>query len=47
MLHAAGLAFPHPGGGERRIEAPIPADMRALLDGLGLTIPERWNAVDS
>jgi RluA family pseudouridine synthase len=46
MLHAAGLAFPHPGGGERRIKAPIPADMRALLDGLGLTIAERWNAVD-
>ncbi len=44
MLHAAGLAFPHPAGGERRIEAPIPLDMRALLHSLGLPIPERWNA---
>jgi RluA family pseudouridine synthase len=44
MLHAAALAFPHPAGGERRIEAPIPLDMRTLLDGLGLTVPERWNA---
>ncbi len=46
MLHASALAFPHPAGGERRIEAPVPADMRFLLDGLGLTIPERWNAFD-
>ena len=44
MLHAAALAFPHPAGGERRIEAPIPADMRLLLEGLDLPIPERWNA---
>ena len=39
MLHAAGLTFPHPAGGERRIEAPIPADMRTLLSALGLEIP--------
>ena len=45
MLHASSLAFPHPAGGERRIEAPIPSDMRTLLDGLGLTIPERWNGL--
>ena len=45
MLHAAGLAFPHPGGGERRIEAPVPADMRTLLEGLALAIPDRWNGL--
>ena len=44
MLHAAALAFPHPAGGERRIEAPIPADIRALLTGVKLSVPERWNA---
>lgn len=31
MLHAQALVFPHPGGGERRIEAPIPADMAGLI----------------
>lgn len=31
MLHAQALAFPHPAGGERRIEAPMPADMQALI----------------
>jgi tRNA pseudouridine32 synthase/23S rRNA pseudouridine746 synthase len=36
MLHAAAIAFPHPDGGERRIEAPIPDDMAAALAGLGL-----------
>jgi tRNA pseudouridine32 synthase/23S rRNA pseudouridine746 synthase len=30
MLHAQSLVFPHPAGGERRIEAPMPADMAAL-----------------
>ncbi len=45
MLHASALAFPHPAGGERRIEAPMPADMRVLLDCLGLAIPERWNGL--
>ncbi|HEY7851429.1 MAG TPA: RluA family pseudouridine synthase [Caulobacteraceae bacterium] len=30
MLHAQALAFPHPAGGERRIEAPLPADFKAL-----------------
>ena len=44
MLHAASLSFPHPAGGERRIEAPIPSDMAAMLEGLGLEIPSRWNA---
>ena len=36
MLHAAGLAFPHPDGGERCIEAPPPEDFRGLLETLGL-----------
>ena len=44
MLHAAALSFPHPAGGERRIEAPIPPDMRAMLEGLGLDVPPRWSA---
>jgi tRNA pseudouridine32 synthase/23S rRNA pseudouridine746 synthase len=41
MLHAAQLVFPHPEGGERRISAPIPDDMRAVLDKLGLAVPEQ------
>lgn len=36
MLHAAALAFPHPEGGTKRIDAPVPADMQALIDALGL-----------
>ncbi len=44
MLHAAALTFPHPAGGERRIEAPIPADIAAVLASIGLDIPTRWNA---
>ena len=28
MLHARALTFPHPDGGERAVEAPVPADMR-------------------
>jgi tRNA pseudouridine32 synthase/23S rRNA pseudouridine746 synthase len=42
MLHAAALVFPHPAGGARRIAAPAPADMIALLGALGLAMPERW-----
>jgi tRNA pseudouridine32 synthase/23S rRNA pseudouridine746 synthase len=41
MLHAASLVFPHPEGGERRISAPIPDDMRAVLGKLGLALPEQ------
>ena len=37
MLHAAAIQFPHPLGGERRIEAPIPADLAALIAELGLS----------
>lgn len=32
MLHAAALTFPHPSGGERRVTAPIPDDMAALVE---------------
>jgi len=39
MLHAAAIQFPHPSGGERRIEAPIPGDMAAVLARLGLALP--------
>jgi hypothetical protein len=41
MLHAARLVFPHPEGGERRIEAPLPDDFRAVLEKLDLALPER------
>jgi len=36
MLHAAALKFPHPSGGETRIEAPVPADMAELIAALQL-----------
>ncbi len=39
MLHARAIRFPHPAGGERTLEAPIPADMRALIARLGLPEP--------
>ena len=41
MLHAATIRFPHPLGGERTIEAPIPDDMTAVLARLGLAAPVR------
>ena len=31
MLHAARLGFPHPEGGQTYVEAPLPADMAAML----------------
>lgn len=34
MLHAAELVFPHPTGGERRINAPLPQDMEELVGRL-------------
>jgi tRNA pseudouridine32 synthase/23S rRNA pseudouridine746 synthase len=37
MLHAAALEFPHPDGGAKRIEAPIPEDIRAVLATAGLS----------
>jgi RluA family pseudouridine synthase len=36
MLHARALAFPHPAGGAKRLEAPPPADMADLIAKLGL-----------
>ena len=36
MLHAAALVFPHPAGGETRVEAPLPDDMAAVLGRLAL-----------
>jgi len=36
MLHAQALVFPHPGGGLKRLEAPIPPDMAALGSALQL-----------
>ena len=37
LLHARRLCFEHPHGGKRlEIEAPLPADFRAALSGLGL-----------
>ena len=37
MLHAAALEFPHPDGGRRRIEAPLPKDFQALLAAVKLS----------
>ncbi|WP_332771005.1 RluA family pseudouridine synthase [Phenylobacterium sp.] len=36
MLHAKALAFPHPEGGTKTIEAEVPADMAGLIAALGL-----------
>ncbi len=36
MLHARALSFPHPDGGERTIEAPVPTDLAGVLERLGL-----------
>lgn len=36
MLHARALAFPHLGGGTRRLEAMPPSDMAGLITRLGL-----------
>lgn len=43
MLHAVALSFPHPAGGEKRVEAVIPPDMAAALDALRLAAPTRWS----
>jgi tRNA pseudouridine32 synthase/23S rRNA pseudouridine746 synthase len=39
MLHARTIRFPHPSGDEATLEAPIPADIRALIARLGLPEP--------
>lgn len=36
MLHAAALDIPHPDGGRRRFEAPLPPHFAAALQSLGL-----------
>ena len=36
MLHARALAFPHPAGGSKRLEAEPPKDMADLIETLGL-----------
>ena len=36
MLHATALAFPHPAGGTKRLEAPPPTDMAELIKALKL-----------
>ncbi|WP_293907965.1 RluA family pseudouridine synthase [Phenylobacterium sp.] len=36
MLHATALKFPHPAGGEKRLEASPPRDMADLIAALGL-----------
>jgi len=45
MLHASRLEFPHPEGGRRTVEAPLPEDFAALAQAAGLTLnadaPER------
>lgn len=36
MLHAARLDFPHPEGGRKQVEAPVPEDMAEVRARLGL-----------
>ena len=38
MLHAVALEFPHPEGGTKRIEAPMPADMAKVAERAGLAV---------
>jgi tRNA pseudouridine32 synthase/23S rRNA pseudouridine746 synthase len=37
MLHASRLAFPHPEGGTRTVEAPLPCDFTAAMKAAGLS----------
>lgn len=39
MLHAFSLSFPHPNGDDMTLSAPVPDDMAALCDDLGLQLP--------
>jgi 23S rRNA pseudouridine955/2504/2580 synthase len=41
MLHAAALEIPHPEGGRRRFEAPLPPAFQETLRSLGLENPAR------
>nr|WP_205598195.1 RluA family pseudouridine synthase [Caulobacter sp. 17J65-9] len=36
MLHARSLSFPHPDGGKKTVEAPLPADFETLARRTGL-----------
>ena len=45
MLHALSIGFPHPAGGERTIEAPLPDDFASLAERLGLALPARSAAI--
>ena len=36
MLHASALIFPHPAGGEMRLQAAPPEDLQGLISGLEL-----------
>ena len=38
MLHALALDFPHPEGGRRTVEAPPPADFRAVAHAAGVDV---------
>lgn len=44
MLHARALSFPHPGGGMKTVEAPLPEDFADLARALGLLEPEAGDA---
>jgi tRNA pseudouridine32 synthase/23S rRNA pseudouridine746 synthase len=37
MLHASRLSFPHPEGGARTVEAPLPCDFTAAMKAAGLS----------
>lgn len=39
LLHAAALDIPHPDGGRRRFEAPLPPIFQGVLKSLGLEAP--------
>jgi tRNA pseudouridine32 synthase/23S rRNA pseudouridine746 synthase len=41
MLHASRLEFPHPDGGSRTMEAPLPEDFAAVARAAGLAISGR------
>jgi tRNA pseudouridine32 synthase/23S rRNA pseudouridine746 synthase len=41
MLHSARLRFPHPEGGIREVEAPLPDDFGTLMAAAALAVPER------
>jgi tRNA pseudouridine32 synthase/23S rRNA pseudouridine746 synthase len=38
MLHARALSFPHPDGGEKRVDAPWPEDLAAVAKRAGIAL---------